>query len=274
NIEIDELQDINDIEVLSKKLREIINVKDNPIEDMLELLELLGIIVVKFSYDESKVDAFSCTAKLNGENYFAVVTGNTRSFYRQQFSLAHELGHWLLHKDYVPSELEKDEYKLMEREANEFAAAFLLPKDGILKDFKNIGIDLNSLLQLKKKWKVSIAALIERAFQLNVIKAEDRSNLYRRMNYHKWKVVEPLDRETPVTEPLALAQAIELLIDENVMNGYTIRREIQKKYNLFITKSMMAEVCNVDESVFESENKLNLNINTNFISENNHVDND
>ncbi|PTK05740.1 hypothetical protein BUZ89_12025 [Mammaliicoccus sciuri] len=45
------------------------------------------------------VDAFSSLTELNENTYFIVVTGNMRSFFRQQFSLAHELGHWVLHQD-------------------------------------------------------------------------------------------------------------------------------------------------------------------------------
>lgn len=46
-----------------------------------------------------------------GKIIFSVVTGNPLSFYSQQFSLAYELGRWILHNDYIPKELFKEEYK-------------------------------------------------------------------------------------------------------------------------------------------------------------------
>lgn len=263
--------DYSSPELAAEKLREILELSNTPIDDMLELLEIMGIVVVKFGYDEDKVDAFSCSTLLNNQNYFAVVAGNTRSFYRQQFSLAHELGHFILHRDYNPQELEKDEYKIMEKEANDFAAAFLLPPSSFEKDLTKININLSSLLNLKKKWNVSIAAIIERSYQLNLISSKKRTGLYRAMNYHQWKNPEPLDLETPMTEPLAISQAIDLLIAEEVMTGLEIRKKIMEKYNLYITQSMMAEVCNVEEYVFNHQSKLNLNLKINplFITDQN-----
>ncbi|MEB6214668.1 XRE family transcriptional regulator [Mammaliicoccus sciuri] len=259
-IEVDKFSDENDIEKITLKLREIMNLHDDPIEDMIEVVELMGIIAVKFGYDEEKVDAFSALTELNNKSYFTIVTGNSRSFFRQQFSLAHEIGHWVLHQDYIPEELDKEEYKVMEQEANAFAASFLMPSQSFSEDFKSINLNLPNLLNLKRKWNVSIAAIIERAHQLNLLSIDKKSQLYRKMNYHKWRNPEPLDSDTPVTEPLALSQAIELLIDENILTGYEIKKNIMEKYNLYISQKMLAEVCNTSESIFNHRNKLELNI--------------
>jgi Zn-dependent peptidase ImmA (M78 family) len=54
-------------------------------------------------------------------------------FVRQRFSLAHELGHYFLDHpaadDILPHELETDEKKIYESEANEFAAELLVPRE-------------------------------------------------------------------------------------------------------------------------------------------------
>ncbi|HEC2242352.1 TPA: ImmA/IrrE family metallo-endopeptidase, partial [Staphylococcus delphini] len=245
-----------DIENITMQIRNNMELNDRPIEDMLEVVELMGIVAVKFGYDEDKVDAFSATTLLNGKKYFSIVTGNPRSFYRQQFSLAHELGHWILHNDYIPEELSKEEYKEMEKEANEFASAFLLPKESFSNDLRNITINIDNLLTLKSKWNVSIAAMIERGHQLGIINIHEKSRLYRYMSYHNLRNPEPLDKETPCSEPLALSQSIELLIDEKVMEGSEIKRRIMDDYNLYIPQSMLAEVCNVSEKIFNHKNKL------------------
>ncbi|HEC2146984.1 TPA: ImmA/IrrE family metallo-endopeptidase, partial [Staphylococcus delphini] len=226
-----------DIENITMQIRNNMELNDRPIEDMLEVVELMGIVAVKFGYDEDKVDAFSATTLLNGKKYFSIVTGNPRSFYRQQFSLAHELGHWILHNDYIPEELSKEEYKEMEKEANEFASAFLLPKESFSNDLRNITINIDNLLTLKSKWNVSIAAMIERGHQLGIINIHEKSRLYRYMSYHNLRNPEPLDKETPCSEPLALSQSIELLIDEKVMEGSEIKRRIMDDYNLYIPQS-------------------------------------
>ncbi|MGK8526634.1 helix-turn-helix domain-containing protein [Staphylococcus epidermidis] len=260
-IEINDISsEIADFDEIAIMLRKKIGLNEQPIEDMLEIVELMGIVAVKFGYDEDKVDAFSALIELNGKSYFSIVTGNARSFYRQQFSLAHELGHWILHNGYNPEELTKDEYKLMEKEANDFASALLLPREEFGNDLRNHRVDLSSLIDLKKKWNVSIAAMIERGHQLNIISIEEKGKLYRKMNYHGMRNPEPLDNDTPCSEPLALSQAIELLIDEGAMEGIEIKRRIMNDYNLYVPQKILAEVCNVSENIFNHTNKLELNL--------------
>lgn len=107
---------------------------------------------------------------------------------------------------------------------------------------------------------MSLAAMIERGHQLGIISIQEKTKLYRYMSYHNLRNPEPLDKDTPCSEPLALSQAIELLIDEKVMEGSEIKRRIMEDYNLYIPQSMLAEVCNVSESIFNHKNKLELNL--------------
>ncbi|MDA6083001.1 ImmA/IrrE family metallo-endopeptidase, partial [Escherichia coli] len=60
-----------------------------------------------------------------------ILFGNDRSVpSRIKFTLAHELGHFLLHKSVKKEDFnKKDVYKRMEEEANHFASAFLLPAE-------------------------------------------------------------------------------------------------------------------------------------------------
>lgn len=250
----------DDIEGTANKIRNLLKLEENPINDVIEVAELLGITVVQFDYDEMKVDAFSSMSEINKKEYFIIVTGNTRSFYRQQFSLSHEIGHWLLHRDINPQELDKEEYNDMEKQANNFAAAFLLPKKAFTDDFRNISVNIENLLKLKQKWNVSLAAIIERSKQLNLISQDTRNKLYRQINYRGWRNPEPFDKETPTTEPLAINQAMELLIDEKIMTGFEIKSKIINQYNLYITQKMLAEVCNVDESIFDDKGRVKLDL--------------
>lgn len=252
--------DEDNIEYAATYVRKLLNLNESPINDVVEIAELLGITVVKFGYDEDKVDAFSSMNNIDGKEYFIIVTGNTGSFFRQQFSISHEIGHWLLHRDINPQELDKEEYKDMEKKANEFASAFLLPEKSFTEDFNKLQLNLENLLYLKQKWNVSLSAIIERAKTLNLISQETRNKFYRQINYRGWRNPEPFDKETPVTEPLAIKQAMELLIDENIMDGFKIKTQIINQYNLYITQSMLAKVCNVDKSIFDDIGKLNLGL--------------
>lgn len=106
---------------------------------------------------------------------------------RKRFTIAHELGHYLLHKgDTIHLDNENRAIEInfrgleasnkvndQEKEANLFAAELLMPKSLLDKDLKHIGqIDLlneDIILELAKKYKVSIAALTFRLYNLNYI---------------------------------------------------------------------------------------------------------
>lgn len=252
--------DEENIEYAAAYVRKLLELDESPIKDVVEVAELLGITVVKFGYDEDKVDAFSSMNNIDGKEYFIIVTGNTGSFFRQQFSISHEIGHWLLHRDINPQELDKEEYKEMEKKANEFASAFLLPKKSFSEDFNKLQLNLENLLYLKQKWNVSLSAIIERAKTLNLISQDTRNKFYRQINYRGWRNPEPFDKEYSITEPLAIKQALELLIDEHIMTGFEIKSKIINQYNLYITQNMLAEVCNVDKSIFNDIGKTKLEL--------------
>ena len=77
--------------------------------------------------------------------------------------MAHELGHWIL--GHIVSDVKSQadaEYRSNESDANQFASAFLLPKEACLKDLQYPTV-LNEYLRLKEKWHVSIAMMIRRA---------------------------------------------------------------------------------------------------------------
>ena len=73
---------------------------------------------------------------------------NKPSFSRIQFDAAHELGHILLHPKSEDIEaISREEFKFLEKQANEFAASFLLPKEAFIK----ISVQFRLLCQIKEK---------------------------------------------------------------------------------------------------------------------------
>ena len=104
---------------------------------------------------------------------------------RQRFTIAHEIGHYLLHRLDREIFYEK-EFKLyrnsksstgeeeMEREANAFAAALLMPKDRLQKEIEKIHFDFVSdkdemLEKLAKSFKVSNQAMMYRILNLRLV---------------------------------------------------------------------------------------------------------
>lgn len=130
-----------------------------PIENMIHLLEVKGIKV--FSIDEKnyEIDAFSLWK--NGTPFIFLNT--QKSTERSRFDAAHELGHLVLHKH------EHLKRKEVELEANEFASAFLMPKESVL-NFETQYLTIGSLIEMKKTWITSVAALVIRLHKLGRIK--------------------------------------------------------------------------------------------------------
>ncbi|MYL47807.1 ImmA/IrrE family metallo-endopeptidase [Virgibacillus halodenitrificans] len=261
NREIYEEKD--DLEEIAMCIRKSMNLGLDPIHDIIEVAELMGFTVLNMEYQEDKVDAFSSMNTINGNSYFVISTGDTGSFYRQQFSIAHEIGHWVLHQNINPQELDKNEYKVMEDEANKIASILLLPKESFGEELKAKIVDeIDTYYNLKRRWNVSMAAMIKRARDLSIISVEQEVKLYKQMHYRKWRNPEPFDTETKVTIPVALKQSLELLIDENILQGHEIPLIIAEQYNLYLTPKMLAMICGVDAALFmdNSQSKVVLKI--------------
>lgn len=210
-----------DIENIALKLREKWNLGLNPINNIVNLLERNGIIVSAFNTETDDIDAFSQLSSYNDEKYFCVVLGNDKnSATRRQFNTAHELGHILLH-DWENNDIEeisKDEFRKMEEEANQFAAAFLLPKESFIKDLlyeKN----LDFYVELKKKWKVSISAMIMRAYQLEKLNINQYQYLMRQLAQRGWRKKEPYDEIIKMEQPTLFKKSIQMLFDNNILNA-------------------------------------------------------
>lgn len=86
---------------------------------------------------------------------------------RQRFTLAHELGHFVLHRDgHASFNCDKesiytgaDTLKLIEREADEFASHLLMPGDLLRQRISGKRIDFHLLGELAKEFGVSLEAM-------------------------------------------------------------------------------------------------------------------
>ena len=128
-----------------------------PVRDIASIIERAGGIVVNVSFGTALLDGVSFRA--DGLPPVFVMNKDMPGD-RYRFSLAHELGHMVMHG--VPDDDDK-----MENEAHQFAAEFLMPRDEIKPYI--ISPKLNSLGRVKAFWKVSIKSLIKRAHDLELI---------------------------------------------------------------------------------------------------------
>ena len=110
---------------------------------------------------------------------------------RQNFTIAHELGHFLLHQNEVlrvdhaahakfRNSLSSKGINAEEVEANLFAAEILMPQQFISADLENSSIvdilDDDFINQLAKRYDVSTQALLIRLIRLGYIEEQDYSD--------------------------------------------------------------------------------------------------
>lgn len=214
---------IKEIEGIAQQVREYWGIGDEPIKDLQYLLEKNGIIVTGFNTNEDKIDAFSQRTIVEGKNiYFIAVALGSRPEGRIRFDMAHELGHILLHPWSEDLEaITKDEFKARERQANMFASTLLLPRNSFGKDVAAYPTDLQYYQFMKKKWKVSIQAMMYRAHQLGVISDNQYQYMMRQVSKNGWRQKEPGDVSYSLNENI-FQGAIDLLIEQNVLTAKEI----------------------------------------------------
>jgi Zn-dependent peptidase ImmA (M78 family)/transcriptional regulator with XRE-family HTH domain len=158
------------------------------IRNMIHLLESQGVRVYSLAVDAKQVDAFSMW---KGQTPFVFLNMNKTSEH-SRFDAAHELGHLVLHKHGPPRGIEA------EKQANEFASAFLMPRASVLANSPKFPT-YDNLVRLKRKWGVSVAALVYRLHRLELISDWHFRGLYVQIA-ERGKAFEPkpAPRETSV----------------------------------------------------------------------------
>ncbi|MEN7974150.1 MAG: XRE family transcriptional regulator, partial [Verrucomicrobiota bacterium] len=136
------------------------------IPDICELLEEAGVKLFLHDFHLSNLFGLSIN-EADGGPAIAVNTGKNISVERQIFSIAHELGHLMLHKETYgadSADLNDDQ----EREADQFAAAFLMPEDRFAAEWnENRGLHwVDAVLKTKRHFKVSYQAVLHQLIEM------------------------------------------------------------------------------------------------------------
>lgn len=185
---ISSITSIEDIEQAAKKVREGWNLCDNPIPNVLELLENKNIKMIQL---EANVDFDGLQTWINEKIPVIVLNkAKLKSSDRIRFSAFHELGHLLLPLKGVTE-------KLAEKYCHAFAGAMLFPKKAVIKEFgeKRTNISIQELGLVKKKYGISLQAIIYRLKELGIISAYYMSYYFKYIIQMGWKVVEPYEYE-------------------------------------------------------------------------------
>ena len=218
-----------EIEELAMTLRDYWKLGLKPIDNIVYLAEQNGITVISFESDSNAVDAFSKIINDSKETYYFIgYSRNKNTAARIHFDIAHELGHILMHEWSEDIEaISKETFREREQQAHNFASALLLPKETFKSDLLRLNpTSLLSYQELKKKWKVSMGAMIRRAYNLELMTSSDYQLLNRQMQKYGMKKQEPFDDIMITAVPSLLSTAITMIIEANVLTSAELIRDL------------------------------------------------
>lgn len=195
NIPVLDYQKIESFEKIAKELRKKWNVPKGPIENLIELAEKNGIMVISFDFGTERVDSRTI---LTEDKQPIIFLNKSMMGDRIRYSLAHEIGHLVMHAFTMPS-FSRD----ISREASKFAAGLLMPESEIVKEFEN-GVSIPLLGELKNKWKVSMISLLYRASDFDLITENQKKYLLAQFNTLQIRRREPPELDVPKEKPRLL----------------------------------------------------------------------
>lgn len=163
---------------IARILRAAWKMPPGPVANLTATVEEAGGIVIRCDFGTNKVDAVSQWHPDSPPLFFINTTSPSD---RMRFSLAHEIGHVVMHQ------LLTDD---VEREADRFASEFLMPAADIAPYLSDL--TLPKLAALKPFWKTSMAALIKRATDLEKITDRNKNYLWFRMGQLGYRTREPV----------------------------------------------------------------------------------
>ena len=205
--------DEDQIEKVAISLREYWGIGTRPIADMVKLLESKGAIVLRKSSDCQKIDGVSWWQPSIKRPIIFLASDKNNSC-RSRFDIAHELGHLILHSNI--ENITKDNLKTIEKEANRFASAFLLPSSSFSQEIYSSS--LSQFMELKKRWKVPVQAMIYRCQDLELLTENQILYLRKQINRLGVSRRDDLDDIIPIEKPVLFEKAITGIIENNLLS--------------------------------------------------------
>ena len=182
------MRDVSEADRAAQSLRDHWGLGNDPIPNLVELLEEQGIKVL--AVDLTNIDGLTARVRRAEKGAVPVIVVNRKEWgERQRFTLAHELGHMVMD---VAAKLDE------EKAAHRFAGAFLMPADAL---WAKIGkhrtaIGWGELFELKQLFGASVQAITYRCKDLGIFSEATFRRLFNDFTRFGW-------RRPPYEEPLA-----------------------------------------------------------------------
>jgi Zn-dependent peptidase ImmA (M78 family)/transcriptional regulator with XRE-family HTH domain len=204
--------DFEIIELAAEAVREAWGLGYLPIEHLAPTLESNGIILIKEVVQCPDMDAVS---RWQAGRPYILLSADKNSLPRENFDLAHELGHLICHSHI---EVNSENLAMIERQANYFAGALLLPRKSVPQEV--LSTSVSYFLELKARWRVSVQAMVYRCKDLGLLSKNQVAYLWRQLS--NMRNPEPLDDAFEPERPTLLFAALNML----VKNGVQTRAQI------------------------------------------------
>ena len=209
-------------------LRRSWGIVPGPVQGLADLLEHAGGVVVPADLGTDAVIAAYMNPLGDPRRWF-FVNSRIDAGDRVRLSLAHELGHAVMHgATLVP------ESKEAEQEAYRFGAEFLLPRADLLTEIPKRRLQLTDLYNLKLRFGVSMQAILMAAHRAGVVTESHKITLFKQISARGWRIHEP--GEVSVERPFLLDEALRILRDEH---GFS---EDELERTALVPRSVLADL--------------------------------
>lgn len=188
-------------ENVARRVREYLKQPRGRIESVTELMEKLGVIVIQIDFGIRKFSG----ASLFIDNNIQILFLNKMPIDRCRFTLAHELGHLVMHNYSIPDDPIEDE-------ADRFASEFLMPSADIAPYLSNL--TLERLAHLKLHWRVAMSAILKKAHTLGKISDRTYRKFWEKLGKRGYRLNEPAELEPPPEVPSLFKEIVDYHLNE------------------------------------------------------------
>lgn len=184
-------------QAIAQTLRKAWSIPEGPIPNLTDYCERAGILVIWCDLEKG-VDGVTMSVR---DLPPCIFLNQHVPADRMRFSLAHELGHIIMHT--VPS----DE---IENEANAFAAELLVPEKQFRRSLIGQRLTLEWLARQKAYWRASMGSLLYRAGEIGAVTRHQTEYLWRRLSASGWRTREPQETDFPHEIPTVFPKLVRM----------------------------------------------------------------
>lgn len=171
------------------------------VDNVTALIEAAAGLVLRVDFGNPDASAAFIGMQGDEARLWFLVNSQESAGDRIRLSLAHELGHAVLHRR-LPT-IEEGETEL---QAFSFAAALLMPPQEFDRMVPYDALTLSDARRLKRTFGVSIQAVIRAAFERGRISRSRYTSLFKQLSARQWRMQEP--DPLPVEEPRAWPEVL------------------------------------------------------------------